>query len=255
MRPLEWHDLNWCLRRAPRDLLELAKRHDSQIMIAGGFVRSCIANERVSDADVFSPTKDMAELFAKEFAGGGKVISTGNAFTVPRKARFPVQFIHRWAYPAVVPGVPERTVLDAAAVLSSFDFSVSCAGFWWDGKGWRSLCHERFYADLAGRRLCYLAPARNEDAGGSMLRVLKFYQRGYRIPIDSLGAVIARLANGVLLASLPKQGSAEFEPRMAAVITGLLREVDPALDPSHVAHLPAESTRDTETEEATEVSP
>ena len=44
------------------------------------------------------------------------------------------------------------------------------------------LCNIRFYPDLAARRLVYTSPLRNEDAGGSILRVLKFYQRGYRIP-------------------------------------------------------------------------
>jgi PHP family Zn ribbon phosphoesterase len=68
-----------------------------------------------------------------------------------------------------------------------------------------------------------------------MLRVLKYYKKDYRIPIDSLGEVIARLVKDIDFDSRPS------ESELALVITGLLREVDPAIDPSHVAHLPAEN--------------
>ena len=100
---------------------------------------------------------------------------------------------------------------------------------------WCSACDPRFYADLAAKRLVYRSPERNEDAGGSMLRVLKFYQRGYRIPLDSLGAVIARLIQGV------KDPILLNEPKLARTLSGLLREVDPDIDPNHIAHLPSET--------------
>jgi hypothetical protein len=75
-------------------------------------------------------------------------------------------------------------------------------------------------------------------AGGSILRVLKFYQRGYRIPLDSLGAVIARLMKPVDFDKII--GRTDQEDQLAKVLTGLLREVDPNVDPTHEAHLPAE---------------
>ena len=98
---------------------------------------------------------------------------------------------------------------------------------------------DRFYADLAAKRLIYRSPLRNEDAGGSLLRVLKFYQRGYRIPLNSLGAVIARLVNAV---DEEKIGAfaGNHEQKLAKVLTALLHEVDPAIDPEHIAHLPSD---------------
>jgi hypothetical protein len=98
--------------------------------------------------------------------------------------------------------------------------------------------------------LVYLQPIRNEDAGGSMLRVLKFYQRGYRIPIDSLGQVISRLMTGVDISRIHTEqkkfdkdseipGLVFDEQQLSKVVTGLLREVDPLIDPAHVSHLPA----------------
>lgn len=229
MRTLEWHDLSWNLRLAPKPVLELMKKHGQKIIVAGGFVRSCISREPISDIDLFSPSKEAAKIFAKELSGGDKFIETDNAFTVIKKARFSIQFIHRWTYET-----PET-------LLNSFDFTIARAAFWWnqEEKKWLSLCDDGFYADLAAKRLIYCSPQRAEDAGGSLLRVLKFYQRGYRIPLDSFSACIARLIQGVDIGKI-SGGRDETEKQWAKVLCGLLREVDPNVDPNHISHLPAE---------------
>jgi hypothetical protein len=66
-----------------------------------------------------------------------------------------------------------------------------------------------------------------------------------------LGAVIARLVDGVDYRgiSTTKDNGESFqsesiigdttEKRWASVITGLLREVDPQIDPDHFSHLPS----------------
>jgi hypothetical protein len=72
-----------------------------------------------------------------------------------------------------------------------------------------------------------------------MLRVLKFYQRGYRIPLDSLGAVMARMAVAINADRLHGAVGGNDEEKTATVLTGMLREVDPNLDPHHLAHLPS----------------
>lgn len=220
MTELDRHDLQWCLRRAPKQVLELMKKHGPKIVVAGGYIRSCIANEKINDIDLFCQTKESAAQFAKELANGGKVHETDNAFTVSTKRRISVQFIHRWTFDT------------PAACIDSFDFTIACGCFWFDGS-WQSLTDDHFYPDLSAKRLVYRAPKRNEDAGGSMLRVLKFYQRGYRIPLDSLGAVIARLNSGV------DTNKIRNESDYARIVTALLVEVDPAIDPTHIAHLPS----------------
>lgn len=222
MRELESHDLAWCLRCCRHDVLELMKRQGKNIVAAGGYVRARVAGEKPSDIDLFVTSPEIAKVLSKEFAGQGKLFETDNAYTIQGKGLC-VQFIHRWCY-----SEPQQ-------LLDSFDFTIACAAFWWDGE-WKSLCDDRFYPDLAGKRLRYRSPNRNEDAGGSLLRVLKFYQRGYRIPLDSLGAVVSRLIQGVD----PSKGDWRSEPWLSKILTGLLREVDPNIDPSHIAHLPAE---------------
>jgi len=154
-----------------------------------------------------------------------------------------VQVIHRWTYDV------------AEDLVQSFDFTIAKAAVWFDPVvGWNSMCDETFYPDLAAKRLTYTSPQRNEDAGGSMLRVLKYYQRGYRIPLDSLGAVIARLMSGVEFDKIREGREETQEKQLAKVVTGLLREVDPNLDPSHIAHLPSEA-EDDEQPELAELGP
>jgi len=127
----------------------------------------------------------------------------------------PIQFIHRWTFDA-----PEK-------VIASFDFTIASAALWYEkritDKGrWVSLCDDSFYADLAAKRLIYRSPVRVEDAGGSMLRVLKFYQRGYRMPLDSLGAVMGADVQGAFDHT---KSDLSDEGQVAKVLTGLLREV------------------------------
>ena len=233
MRKLAYHDLAYCLTRLPKPVTELMMKYGPWLVAAGGFIRSCVTGEPVSDLDLFADSTARAEQIAKEFAGDHQIIVTPNTYTVPGRVSMSVQFIHRWTFPA-----PEK-------ILDSFDFTISCAAFWfgWSGTeaSWVSLCDDRFYPDLASHRLYYRRPERNEDTGGSLLRVLKFYQRGYRIPLNSLGEVIARLVGRVRRDRLG--GVVEFpdtEPGWGKIITGLLREVDPNVNPERLAHLPAE---------------
>lgn len=224
---LTWDDVAWAVRRLPKAIRDLLQKHGRKVFIAGGYVRAVIAREPVNDIDLFTSSKDYGEACAKALAApeGRKprrLLETDNAYTVFLKP-WPVQFIHRWTFD------------EPADAIASFDFTVAQAAMWWDeeASSWRGCCAPRFYADLAAKRLVYTEPDRDEAPGGSMLRVLKFYQRGYRIPLDSLGAVIGRLVRGV-------EPSSFAERKLEKIITGLLREVDPVVDPNHVAHLPAQ---------------
>jgi hypothetical protein len=238
MDQLRWHDLSWCLRRCPRKVLQALKDQPGQVVVSGGFIRDCVSGDKVNDVDLFVTSKNVAKPLAWKIGDTSKPHETENAYTVRNVQGLTCQVIHRWTF-----GLPE-------ALVESFDFTVAKAAFWWDDKfaphctpNWNSICHPDFYADLAARRLIYVSPVREEEPGGSLLRVLKFYQRGYRIPLDSLGAVLARL---VMKVDLPKGVSwgAHGEKQWAKVLTGLLRDVDPDIDPTHAAHLPSGSSDD-----------
>lgn len=223
-------DLHWILRRSPKAVIAALRAYPAKLFMAGGFIRSCVANEPVADIDLFVPSKELAELIGYKLEPVRKY-ETRNAVTLRLKddATPPVQIIHRWMYEK-----PEE-------LIESFDFTVAKSVVWFDGADWQSLAHDHFYADLAAKRLVYTKPQRNEDAGGSLLRVLKFYQKGYRIPLDELAAVVARLTIGVdfdKLEGMAAQCGGTKEDALGRVLTGLLHEVDPLQDPQHLFHLP-----------------
>lgn len=211
-------DAAWVVRRLPTCVRNLLMSSGARVFLAGGFIRSCITNDPVADVDLFVPTKETASNIAHALASlvRDRVRETANAYTV-KVDELPVQFIHRWTFD------------DPKSCVESFDFTIAAAAVWYDpaANGWATYCDENYYADLAGRRLVYRAPIRNEESGGSLLRVLKFYQRGYRITLPSLGAVVARLAMGFEWEQLEAFEGRELERELADVATGLLVEVDP----------------------------
>ncbi len=232
---LDKQDLEWAVTRLPYELKELMMEKDWQgrIFVGGGYLRSIVANETINDVDIFVSTKETAELLAYKLAKSKEdVYVTDNAFTI-KGLKLPVQIIHRWVFD------------DAEGVINSFDFTVCAGAFYyvpmgdWGYEGWESYIHNRFYIDLAAKRLIYQQPKRNEDAGGSMLRILKYYQKGYRIPLDSLGKVMARMVKEIEFDKLYGYDESEREDRIAVLLTAMLVEVDPAIDPGHLAHLPA----------------
>ncbi len=233
MNALDPMDVSYTVRRLPPAVRMMMEKQGPKAIVAGGFLRACVANEEANDVDVFLPSKTLAKRLAEELAAGEKIISTENAYTV-RGLQYPVQFIHRWTY------------ADPAAALRAFDFTIARAAVWSepgpDGKPrWAGMCDPRFYVDLAAKRLVYCSPKKHEAPGGSMLRVLKFYQRGYRIPLESLGACMARMTAGADMALGLTRSSAQ-EEAMAKMLTSLLCEVDPpadqrrAYEPEHEGH-------------------
>ena len=222
MRELNSMDLDNCVRRLPKQLRTLLREQGNRLFVAGGFIRAVIAGEQVSDIDVMSANKKCADAstdLLAEAMGKPSVHESDNAYTL-RVRPVPIQFIHRWTF-----ATPEDGI-------ASFDFTIAKAAIWYERKpgvypdmgDWHSICADTYYDDLAAKRLVYTSPVRIEEAGGSLLRVLKFYQRGYRIPLSSLSAVIARLVKSlefdVPVHELP-------ECRTSEIIAALLRDVDP----------------------------
>lgn len=215
MLKLSDHDLRYVVQRLPRDVRNLLTQHPRRLYVGGGFIRATIAGETPSDIDMFGDDAAWLLSVAHSLVAlrpGAKMHVTKNAITVLTPDRLSVQFITRWTFP------------DPQALIRSFDFTVCQAAIWRGGNQsnspWRSSIDDRFYEDLAARRLTYTSPVREEEAGGSMLRVLKYVKRGYSIQVGSLGAVIARLAqHPVVLGHVEK----------SLPIADLLREVDPLL--------------------------
>lgn len=213
-------DLRAVVTSLPRDVREAVQKSGQQddrakrLFVAGGFIRATVAREAVSDVDVlggeYATIKQTALLLAG-LRGIREPIFTKNAITIAERGRTVVQFITRWRYS------------DPDDLIDAFDFTVAQAVVWFELGAWRSQVSERFYSDLAAKRLHYTAPQRHEDAGGSMLRVQKFLRRGYSISPEALASVTARMLSGVRPSNLWDEG----ERGKARVLAGLFREVDP----------------------------
>lgn len=211
-------DLRHILRAMPKDCRALMREYGNdeaaprRIFLAGGAIRSIIAGEPVSDWDFLGESKAAVASFVRDVRATrsgypSRLHESKNAATLLTLGHTPVQGITRWCY------------ADALNLLAEFDFTIAKAVVWFQrGIGWRSACHDTFYADLAARRLRYTAPARSEDAGGSLLRAVKFLRRGYAIAPEDLAAVIARASR-----DYRPDGGIGFDRFLVSV----LREVDP----------------------------
>lgn len=236
MIDMNMQDLIWCVNRLPNRIKSSMKDKFSALwpVIAGGYIRACIANEHVNDIDMFvvGPPCDSAILTGQLILGTDlEPHESENAYSINLEP-YPVQVIRRWTYDKL------------EDVINSFDFTICQAALWYDKetKQWIGKVADGFYEDLAAKRLNYTAPDRDEDAGGSMLRVLKYYQRGYRIPMESLGKVLARMVSGLSEEDFGKRSimdKKQWEGVVGLVMTGLLREVDPQIDPNRASHLPS----------------
>lgn len=235
MSQLNNRDLQRVIRNLPKDVRDMLKENPG-MLVGGGFIRAIVCGEKPSDIDCFGSSAEQLKTAALKLQIGrfcSKLHETKNAISIFAPPRFPVQFITRWLF-----AKPE----DA---LASFDFTVAMALVWWEpskaginmpetqgtNAGWVSAVHPDFYADLAAKRLVYTHPQRNEDAGGSLMRVRKFLERGYNIQAGALAGTIARLVLGVdeeRLGGLLCEGASK-EQAWTRVLTGLLREVDPLL--------------------------
>ena len=227
MQIMPLSDVRYIVTRLPEDVRILLESEWS-IMLSGGYIRSSIAGEKPNDIDLFGPSYEVLKANASLLGSsrvGSRLHVTQNALTLLTSNRIPVQFITRWEY------------TDPAELLASFDFTIAQAlirfvptpmgqigpmshvGQQVTGN-WEGFVGDRFYRDLAAKRLYYTSPVRDEAAGGSMLRIVKFLKAGYNIQIRSLAAVMARAIRNI-------DASCQDEATVRTVLTGVLREVDP----------------------------
>lgn len=186
MRDLNIADRNWAVSRLPTELRQTMEQEPGPIVVAGGFLRSTITGDEVRDIDVFVGDGLRARVLARRVLAAMKlpaeVYATPNAISL-RGTHPMIQIITRWTYDC----------LDAC--LASFDFTIAQAGLMYNRRceQWDGRCHPRYYEDLAAKRLIYTSPARDEDSGGSMLRLLTFVSRGYGAPLATTAQVVGRV--------------------------------------------------------------
>lgn len=166
-----------------RDLLMDCGEH---LCVAGGFCRDILAGRDPKDIDVFGVSKrvmdDTIDTFGWENTWNRK--QTANAVTFepffPKDGEIPVQFVTRVYYES------------HEDLINSFDFSVCQIGVYFDGKQWIGLCSEQCWKDIPLQKATYMDPDRDEDPGGSLLRMVKFAGKGYKIGETDVANVVGR---------------------------------------------------------------
>ena len=211
MNVLQKEDLDWCIKRLPRKVARALKDYSGSLSLGGGYIRSCITGDHLKDIDLFVNSEETAaKVNAFLLKPDQKTFKTSNAYTILRGEKPPIQIIYRWLYKN-----PED-------VLQDLDFTICCAVIWFADGEFKSSIDQFYYSDLAAKRLRYTEPSRIEEAGGSLIRVLKYYNKGYRIMLTSFAKTIARTCIAV-----KQVGAAISEKELAHIINGLLIEVDP----------------------------
>ena len=204
-------DVQKIVDQLPMGLMELMVTED--IFLAGGAIRAIIAGEEVKDFDLFTRSAEKAREYAErlsEVFNNEDYLATENAFTVKDDlGSIPdIQFIHRW------------TFSNKWGLIGSFDYTIAQAAIWFENGDWKSVATPSFYDDLEAKQLVYTAPDREEEPGGSLLRMRKFLRMGYDISSYDMAKVISRLLNGVDLNQL-----ADFkENERSSIINDLLTD-------------------------------
>ena len=204
-------DVQKIVDQLPMGLMELMVTED--VFLAGGAIRAIIAGEEVKDFDLFTRSAEKAREYAErlsEVFNNEDYLATENAFTVKDDLdSIPdIQFIHRWAFS------------NKWGLIGSFDYTIAQAAIWFENGDWKSVAAPSFYDDLEAKRLVYTVPDREEEPGGSLLRMRKFLRMGYDISPYDMAKVISRLLNGVDLNQL-----ADFkENERSSIINDLLTD-------------------------------
>ncbi len=184
MDPSLAHDL---ARKLPEDVQTILRKFGPDICVAGGYVRDLLLDAEPNDIDIFGTHIDAVEGAIEEFKYDVfhylHYTTTINAVTFYPNQKYNgpvVQFITRVYYS------------DHYKLIQSFDFSICQAALYWDGHQWVGITTPEFWGDLTDRTMHYTAPERDEDPGASVLRMVKFAGRGFRIPKEDVARVVGR---------------------------------------------------------------
>lgn len=162
--------------------------------VAGGAVLAAIAGERINDYDIFSPHPQRLIAILDECGKYKRGKSVDGFF----------QNYHD-EYGNTIQIITRVNVSSPEIIFEIFDYTIVCAA--WDGNTF--YCHDRFWQDVATRRLVVNAlpyPLK------SMERMAKYSARGYKAcPIGLL--LLAQAINALKIDwTNPKDNEISFYP-------------------------------------------
>jgi hypothetical protein len=174
------------VKSLPAEVRDLLMDRGEQLCVAGGFCRDILAGKDPKDIDIFAVSKpvmdDAIDSFGWQTTWNRK--NTANAVSFeqffPMEDDIPVQFVTRVFYP------------DHEDLIKSFDFSVCQIAIFFSAGQWVGLCSSAFWRDITAERATYMDPERDEDPGASVIRMVRFASRGYKIGETDVANVVGR---------------------------------------------------------------
>lgn len=183
--------------KLPEDVKRLLEHFGSGLTVAGGFCRDAFIGEEPKDVDIFAVSPEiLAEALlwfkteAKDYqlerqkTNSVNFVSNFDDEQACFKDVAPVQFINRVFFPM------------HGELIRSFDWSIcQIAVYYILEDGWKGICTQEFGKDIQSETLHYTAPDRDEDPGASVLRMMRFTQRGWKPTEESIARCLGRFTS------------------------------------------------------------
>lgn len=181
---LDPQDLKKVVFALPEKAREALRRFPEECTLAGGFIRAIVAGENTRDIDLFVKDEKTAKKVADEV---DLKYEKGEQFLRCDCDGVEVQIVWRYNYttPVDVPNDFDYTVCKACVYFTEGDKKKN------EEPGYRGICHERFYRDIARKELVYICD-RDEEQSTGFPRLLKYTAYGYQIGPQSLAEVIVK---------------------------------------------------------------
>lgn len=185
---LDENDVKRVVYALPEEIREMMRRHPGQVVIAGGFIRALVAGENIHDIDVFVPSEKNAKDWVDEVYTASKYEKKDKHYYIGPDAKSgaaEVQVVYRYPFK------------ESYEVPDQFDYTIVKAAVWFDEgdkkreSNYVSVCHERFYRDIARKMLVYECD-RDVERIESIPRLLKYIGYGYSIDPDSLAELVVK---------------------------------------------------------------
>lgn len=166
----------------PSPIKEILRTGDA--WIAGGYILSKITGNPIKDYDIFFKNADAHHYAVLELKAAYNNIADIKINEGTTTFKFPdgrpsIQAIGNWYSP------------NPHSLLDKFDFTISQCALHFNGNSYELTLAASFYEDVATRELVY--NPNDESRGSSIMRVVKYAGKGYKISTEELSKVLEAL--------------------------------------------------------------
>lgn len=193
-------DANKLFDSLPIQVKATLLKYQGKVFVGGGCLRDAILGDKPKDYDLFSTATSQTEVRDYLKDKSMSYFTSDNATSFYIKGQPTVQLITKWTY------------VDAQQMVEDFDFTVNQIGLVVIDNKPTVVYTDGFLDDIYTKTLTYTSPVRDENCAGSLMRMVKFLQRGYKIDKDNLAKLIGRLVSALPDVSLDGDSFTTYNP-------------------------------------------